>query len=76
MRDPRLTGLERQAQRAEPLGNEVLTVLYNGAIWMEDHQVVRVDYHIGRRSVLTTPRWERLCNGRLEAVEGNVGQQG
>ena len=76
MRDPRLTRLQFEAQGAEPLGDEVLTVLYNGAVVMEDHEVIRVDHHIGGWSVLTTPRWESLRDGRLEAMEGNVGQQG
>jgi hypothetical protein len=76
MRDPRFTGLQREAQRAEPLGDEVLTVLYNGGVLMEDHQVVSVDYDIGRRAVLAVSVWEGLRDGRFEAMEGNVGQQG
>ena len=76
MRDPRLTGLQREAQRTEPLGDEVVAALYNSEVRMENHQVVSVDHHIGRGSVLATPRWEGLYEGRFEAVEGNVGQQG
>ena len=74
MRDPRLTGLQRQAQRAEPLGDEVVAMLDHGEVLMEDYQVVSIDHHIGRWSVLAVV--EGLCDGRFEAVESDIGQQG
>ena len=76
MRDPRLTGLQREAQRTEPLGDEVVAALYNSVVLMENHQVVSVDYHIGRWAVLAVSMREGLRDGRFEAVEGHVGQEG
>jgi hypothetical protein len=35
--NPRLAGLEREAQRAEPVGDEVVAAVYNSGVLMEDH---------------------------------------
>ena len=49
-------------------------MLYHGEVLMEDYQIVSLDHHIGRWSVLAI--LGGLCDGRFEAVESDIGQQG
>jgi hypothetical protein len=76
MRDPRLTRLQGKPQRAEPLGDQVLTALHDSATLMEDHQVVSIGHHVGGRPVMAAPVWEGLRDGRFQAMEGDMRQQG
>jgi hypothetical protein len=75
-RDARLPGLQREAQRTEPRGDAVGAALYNSVVLMENHQVVRGDHPMGRWAVLAGSRRAGVRDGRCEAVEGHVGQQG
>ena len=75
-RDPRLPGLQREAQRTEPRGDEVVAALSNRVVLLEHHQGVRVDSHLGRGAVWAVSMREGVRAGRFEAVERDIGQQG
>ena len=75
-RDPRLARLQCEAQRAEPLGDQLLAVLYTRAVLMEHPQVVSVDHHLGGRSVLAASVWEGLRESCFQPVEGDMRQEG
>ncbi len=69
--NPRFTGLQREAQGAQPLRHELLTLLHDPVILMQNHQVIGIHHHMGR--LLLAPSREGVGDGRFEAVEGNVG---
>ena len=74
--DPRFTGLQGEAHRAEPLRDEVLAAFHDGAILMQDHEVIRVDDHIGWRPIAAATPWKRLGDGRLQTVKRDIVNNG
>ncbi len=69
--NPRFTGLQGEAHGAQPLRNELLTLLHDAVILMQNHQVISINHHLGR--LVLAPSREGLGDGRFETVEGNVG---
>src|SRR5215468_10165223 len=70
--DPRFVLVEFQSHLAEPLCDDLTTLLDHFPLFVQDHEIISVSHHFRRTDI--PPSWELLADDRFQPVQGNVGK--